>query len=142
MLEEVSVHVVTLLASVASEPHDVHSPRLTEMGLTDAQVAPASFTRGTLECHPQPMRYRVKHPHTVFTTTGTLLGRRRGAVEEQRRPCQSLFLLSKHLLSPSRCQGSTGDPAHIPASGLTQEVSGFLIHGIFSAKGQHASENH
>lgn len=36
------------LASVASEPHDSLSPRLT--GLTGTQVALATFAHGTLEC--------------------------------------------------------------------------------------------
>lgn len=50
MLVVARVHVAipTPLASVASEPYDSLSPRLT--GLTDTQVALATFAHGTLEC--------------------------------------------------------------------------------------------
>jgi len=64
VLVEVRVHAATpRLASVASEPHDILSPSLTVIGLTDAQMAPARFAHGTLECHPQPTGCRVKHIH-------------------------------------------------------------------------------
>lgn len=84
------------LPSVASEPRDVLSPRLPVIALMDAQVAPASFAPGALECHPQPMRCRVKHITNHLCKPWGFLGQWMNKEE----PSRSLFLLTKHLLTP------------------------------------------
>ena len=89
------------VASVASEPHDILSPRLTVIGLTDARVAPASFADGTLECGHQPMRCRVKHTHKPSLRPQGLHWAGGGDVGGKKQ-ASSLFLLRKHLLTPSR----------------------------------------
>lgn len=73
---------------------DILSLRLPVIALMDAQVTPASFAPGALECHPQPLRCRVKHITNHLCKPWGFLAQ----WMKKEGPSQSLFLLTKHLL--------------------------------------------
>lgn len=90
-------HGDSSLSSVQSEPQDILSARLSAIGLTNAQVAPASPAPGASRCCPKPAGCSVKHTRTIFMTTEGCRVEGGDTVEVKGRP--SPYFVCPYLLS-------------------------------------------